>query len=163
MSIVIFFLYRPVNISLGASLCRRLTFIVELFTLCQRNIKLDILPRQMHVKGHDGVSVAGNLSKKTQYLPLVQKKLSDTQRVLVENIALFIRRNMHPVYEHLPIVYLAVAFLKIYLSLTNAFYLCSAQFDARFDFFFYEILVMCFLVLCEYSRALFLHNPYPPA
>ncbi len=163
MSIVIFFLYCPVDIPLGAFLCRSIALIVKLFAFCKRDIELDKLPRQMHVKRHDGVSVAGNLPEKTQDFSLVQKKLSDTQRVFVENIALFVRRNMHPVYKYLPIVYLAVAFLKIYLSLTNAFYLCSAQLDARFDFFLYEILVMCFLVLCEYSRALFFHNPYPPA
>lgn len=163
MSIVIFFLNCPVDIPCRAFLRRRIALVIELLALCQRNIKLDILPGKMHVKRHKRIPVACNLSQKTEYLSLVQKKPSYTQGILVENVSLFVRRDVHPVDEQLPAVYLAVAFLKIYLSLTDAFYFCSAQLYARLDFFFYEILVVRLLVLCEYSRALFLHNPYPPA
>lgn len=60
-----------------------------------------------------------DLAEKPQYLALVQQKPPRPQGVTVEDIALFVRGNVHSVNEHLTVVDLAVALLKVKLALTD--------------------------------------------
>ena len=116
----------------------------------------------MHVKRDERVTVARDLAQKARDLAFMKKKPSYTKRVFIKDIPLFIRRDMHSVDKHLTIVNFAIALLKIYLSLTDAFYLCAEQLYAGFCFFLYEILVIRFLVLRDYFCFSFLHTSCPP-
>lgn len=153
-------LKRAVDLSVRALFRRVVALIIELLALRESYIHFDILPRKVYVKRDKGIAVARDLTQKTRYFTFVKQEPSRPQRVFIENIALFIRRDVHTVDKHLSRIYLAVALFKIYLSLPYAFYLCSEQLYARFGFFLYEILVVRFLVL-RYYLSLF-HTPYPP-
>jgi hypothetical protein len=63
---------------------------------------------------------------------------------------------MHPDDEDLAVFYRAIAILEVCCALTDAFDLCTEKSDARFVFFVYEIVVICFFILrYDFSRLLF--------
>jgi hypothetical protein len=86
----------------------------------------------------------------------MHQQLALASRLFIEDIALFIGAYVHTDDEKLAVLDRAVAILEIYRALTDAFDLCTEKSDARFVFFVYEIVVICFFILrYDFSSLLF--------
>jgi hypothetical protein len=86
----------------------------------------------------------------------VEEQFALPQRIHIEYIALLIGADVHADHPRLSPTDGNVAILQITLALTDAFDLCTEKSDARFVFFVYEIVVICFFILrYDFSSLLF--------
>ena len=150
------------NNSACITLCGIFTLIVKLFASRNRNSNLHALSLKIHIKGDNGKSFLLYCSKELHYLSFVHQYFFGTKRVAVKYIALFIRRDVHPVDKHFSVfIYFAVAFLEVNPAHTHRLYLCAEKLNACLVFFFYEELVMSASVLSEsFYHFFFCHQAF---
>ena len=70
-----------------------------------------------------------------------------TERISVEDVSVLVGAYMHADDEYLSVLDVAVAVLEVDASCADAFDLGAEKLDARFIFFFHEIIVVCFFIL----------------
>ena len=95
-----------------------LTLIVEFLTFGKSYLNLHETSLKINLERHYGVTFLGDLTRKLPYLISMQKKLSRTERIPVEDIALLIRTYVHADDTDLVILYLDIRFLDTALTLS---------------------------------------------
>ena len=78
---------------------------------------------------------------KLENLPLVQQQLAGAPGVFVEDVALFIGGDMHPVEEHLTVLDDAEGVLQVHIPLADGLDLGAGKLNTGFVFLFDEIVV----------------------
>lgn len=116
-------------------------FIVEFFTLAESDRHLDQGALKIKRERNQGVSLLLNKSEKSEDFSFVKEQTSRTNGVFVENVTLFVRRDMHITDEELAVGDIAPAILEIYGALAQRFDLSTVKFDAGFIGFLDEILM----------------------
>ena len=76
----------------------------------------------------------------------MHEQLTHAQRVLIEDVALFIRRNVHAAHENLTVLERTVGIFEIDLSQTDRLYLGTRKLDARFILFLDKVVMPCLFV-----------------
>ena len=136
-----------IYISCCVALCYGLALIIELFASRYADLKLcHALFVKVQAERDERQALLRECRVYLSDLAPVEQELARTHRVYIIYIAVVVRADVHAVYEYLAVLDLCIAFLEVYASLADGFYLCACQDDARLVFFFYKIIVKCFLV-----------------
>ena len=88
----------------------------------------------------------------------MHEQLSHAKRVLVEDIALFVRRNVHAAHKDLAVLKGAVAVLQVDVSLTDGLYLGACKLNACLVFFLDKVVMPCFFVRSNLLCAFFINS-----
>ena len=95
----------PVHLPLGVPPGGGLPLVVELFALGQGDFHLDPGAGKVEGEGDDGVPVLLSLGLEPPDLPLVDQQPPGAPGILVEDVALLIGGDVHPVEEQLSVLY----------------------------------------------------------
>ena len=87
-------------------------------------------------------------------LALVHEEPAGTERILVEDVALLIGRDMHLPDIELPVLDLAPGLLEAQRAETDGLDLSAGELDAGFEFFVDEIFMKGLLISCGDLHAL---------
>ena len=156
----------PESVRNFVSLCRSsITLVMQLFSLRKTDLQFHAGILQVNGKLYKGVSVLLDLRIQFVDLPAMHQQPPGPERILIEDIALLIRRDMHTVDKHLAVFKVAEGILQIDLSLTNGLDLGADEFDAGFVTLLNEIIMECLWILrtdldsalCHAGTSLHLH------
>ena len=100
-------------------------------------------------QGHQSIAVLRDPGAQTPDLALVHQQAAGTKRILVEDIALFIRADAKTADEHLPVRHGAEGVLQVRAPLPDGFDLRAGQSDPSFISVFHEIVVVGFFIGCD--------------
>ena len=137
--------------------------VVELFAPCKRNLDLDETAAEINAQRDQRISVLLHLAVQPHDLTLVHEQPARAKRILVEDIALLVGRDVHLPDEKLPVLDLAPGFLQAERAEADGFDLGSGEFDAGLEFFIDEIFMERFLVPRGDLHALRHGTHLPPA
>lgn len=158
-------LHCTVDLTLCIALCRGLALVVELLTLGDTDLDLDSRILEIEGEGDQRVTVALGQHLQLGDLALVHEQLAYTQRIFIEDIALFIGADMASVEEELTVFDNAEAILQIDCALAQGFDLCAEELNACFVSILDKIVVPGLAVqrndLCAFlcqDRHLLLYN-----
>ena len=114
---------------------------MELFAPAEPQLQLHPGALEIKAQGDQAVAVALHIAEELQDLPPVHQQLALAHGVPVEDIALLIGGDVHPVDEKLAAVNRAIAVLQIDGPGPQAFDLGARQGDAAFIGLLHEIVV----------------------
>ena len=148
----------PLRLALHGLLLEIVPLVIEFFASGQADLYFDAAVFEVDLKRHEGVALGLYLSRQFHDLALMQQEPSSSQGLAVENIALFIRADIHTVHKSFAVVDRDISFLDTALALTDGFHLCAEQLDPCLIFFLYKIIMVGFLVVCyQFDRILAAH------
>ena len=93
-----------------------------------------------------------------QTLPIVDASQKLLGLITIEDIALFIRRNVHATHENLTVLERTVGILEIDLSQTDGLYLGACKLNACLVFFLDKVVMPCFFVRSDLLCAFFINS-----
>lgn len=92
----------------------------------------------------------------------MKKKAAGPQRILIENISLFIGTDVHSVNVNLALINLYKGFLHTALSHADRFDLCTEKFNSGFIFIINKIIMVGFLLFAtSLIRSFTFYLPLP--
>ena len=124
-----------------------LALVIELLAPCQTDLDLDPAVLEIDLQGHQGIALGLDLAGQLEDLSLVQEQAAFAQGLTVEDIALFIRADVHAFNESFSMIDGYISFLDTALAHADRFDLCSEKLDPAFVFFFYKVIVVGLLVV----------------
>ena len=140
------FFHSPVDLALGVLFRRGLSLIVQFFTLAQTHIYLYPAALEIDRQRDQRITVLLDLAQKAHDLPPVHQQPTDTTGIRIKPVAMVIGRYVHLVQKQLAILDAAPGILQIQRTLAYGLNFRTAQFNARFQLFFYKIFVVSFPV-----------------
>ena len=135
-----------------------LTLIIQLLSFCQGDLNLHETSLEIDFHRNDGVTLLSNLAQHLLDFLLVHQKLAWTKRILVKDIPLLIRADMHTIQDHLSILNMDERFLDTAFAHAHGFHFRTCHGDTGFESLFEKIIVINFLVV-GYSLLGFLRHP----
>ena len=139
-------------------LCQRSALVVELFTFGKADLHLDEASLEIDAQRHDRVALFGSASREPVDLGAVQQKFPRAERILVENIALFVRTDVHAVDDDLPAVCPDKGLFDGALAHAQGLHLGAGQLNAGFVGVLDKVIVVCFFVVCDQLDRFFVHG-----
>lgn len=137
------------------------TFIVQLLTAAEAYLHLYKRFSEVNSEGNQSVALLLELSHQLVYLILMHEKLSVTESILVEDIALLIGIYMHSENIDLAVSDAAVGLFDGALAHTKGLDLSAGKFDAALKGFVHKIIVICFFIvgnkLCAFFFSVISH------
>ena len=131
---------------------------MQLFAFAQTDFNLHARAFEINRQRNDRIAVLLGLAEQVDDLALVHEQLTHAQRVLIEDIAFFVRRNVHAAHENLTVLERTVGILEIDLSQTDGLYLGTRKLDARFILFLDKVVMPCLFVGRNLLCALFVNS-----
>ena len=124
-----------------------LALIIQLFAAAYTELELDAGAFEIKRERYEGVALLFDDTEQAVDLPLMKQELAHTHRVAVENIALFIRADMHSVDEHFAVHDRTPGILQVDTAAAQRFHLGAHKLNAGFERFLDKIIVVGFFVL----------------
>ena len=142
-------------------LCKICALVIKLLTTAETNLYLHKRFTEVNPERNESVALLLELSENLVYLVLMHEKLTVSEGVLVEDITLLIRIDMHALDEDLAVSYAAVSLLDGALAQSQGLYFGTRKLDAALVSLVYKIIVTCFFVQGNYLvTCLFLSHAY---
>ena len=138
---VVSLLHSPVDLTLGVTLSRGLSFVVKLFALAQAHLDLHPAALEVDAQGDQGIAVLLDLAEQAHDLALVHQQTAGAAGIHIEAVAVVVRGDVHLIEDELAVLDAAPGILQIQGTLTNGFDLRAHQFDAGLIFLFDEVFV----------------------
>ncbi len=104
---------------------------------------------QINGQRHNRMPLCRNRGRKLQNFLFMQQELASAQRIAIEDIALFIRADVHPVDKGLSVLDVHIRFLDTAFAESDRFDLGSVQLNTALVFLFYEIIVVRLFIICD--------------
>lgn len=139
----------PVHSSLCIALCDVAALIIELFALRYGELQLHLTVLQVQLGRDEAIAIGLRERAELTNLALVKKKLSFAKRIAIEDIALFIRADMHADDENFSVLDLGIGVLNIDFSHTNTLHLGPYKSDTALISIFDEVFMPCLSIFTE--------------
>lgn len=94
-------------------------FVIQMLSLCQRKLNLDLAIGKIDLKRDQGQSFFVDFSVKLFDFPAVEQELSDPQRIMVSIIGKSVNTDMHLMEKDLPVLNLGIRVLDIDLAVSH--------------------------------------------
>ena len=158
----VLFLHRALHVALGGAFCHVLALVVELFALAETDFDLSFAFIEINRQRYERQPLLAGNAEQPHDLPAVHQQFAHTQRIAVEDIALFVGTDVHAVDEYFPVSDIAPGVLEIDLALPDGLDFRSAQDDTGLDLLEYEVVVVGFAVCRNGLLLRFLHDHNSP-
>src|SRR5699024_1267948 len=112
-------------------------------------------------QGNDGIALLHDAGVELADLRLVQEELLGPQGILVEDVSVVVRADVHALDKGLAVADLDVAVLEVALARADGLDLRAKELDARLQLILYEVIVPRLAVLRALLDA-FRHGKSPP-
>ena len=133
------FFHRAVDLTARVLIGGVLPLVIELFALAQRDLDLDAGVFQINGERNDGVAVELDLGGQPLDLTLVHEQAARADRVLIEDVALFIGADMHLPHPELSVLHAAPGVLEVQGAKPDGLDLRAEQLNARLEALLDEI------------------------
>lgn len=124
-----------------------LTLIVIVFAACQGQFQFSLAVLEIHFKRHQRITLFPGLAEEFDDFRLVHQQFSGAKRVMIEDISLLIRADMHMFNEYLVILDNGITVLEICLASPQGLDLSPLQCQPRLKSLMNEIVMTGLAVL----------------
>ena len=145
------------DLALGVPLGGGVPLVVVLLTLAEADLQLHPGVLEINAEGDQGQAVLLHHGLELADLPLVHQQPPGADGVFIEDVALFIGGDVHPVDVDLPVLRDAEGVLQVQGPGPDGLDLRPGQLDARLEAFLHKVLVEGLAVLRRDLDARLLH------
>ena len=138
---------RTFYVTLGRFCLQILALIIVMLAAGQRELQLRAAMLEVDLERHEGEALLACLAEQLDDLRLVHQELARAQRIVIEDIPLLIRADMHMLDENLAILDDSIAVLEIGLAGPQGFDLCPLQSQPCLKGLMDEKIMTCLAVL----------------
>lgn len=131
-----------------------LAFIIEFLALCDSDFNLHISSIvQIHLGRNEGIAILGLRFLQGADFSLVEQKSPSPQRISVEDIAHFVRADIHADNKSLSIFDFDIGLANAALARADGFDLRSEELQPRLIGVLYKIIMISLFVLYKYFHS----------
>ena len=105
--------HRTLNIALCVTFCHILALVMELLTFTQADLHLDVGTLEIKGQRDQRIALLFHQTKQPQDLFFVHQQSAHTQRILIEDVTLLIRADMHLLDQQLTVFDVAPGILQV--------------------------------------------------
>ena len=124
-----------------------IALVVQLFTAAKTDLDLDVRSAEIQRQRDQRKSLLRNKAVQLHDLTLVHEQLFVAQRILVKDIPLLIRADVHALDKDLTVLDVTVRILQIHSAIANALDLCTVQSDTCLVFLVHKVFVPRLFIL----------------
>src|SRR5207249_10743160 len=129
------------DLSLGVALRDRLALVVLALATAQPDLDLGTIAREVHAQRDERVALLTHLADEARDLLAVQKQLARAHRLVVHEVALGVRRDVHVLKPRLVPVDAHEAVTQVAPALADRLHLSAGQHHAGLVLLIYEVVV----------------------
>jgi len=134
------------------------TLVIQLLAAAESHLQLDTGVFEIQGEGNKCVAIPFDVAQQTHDLFFVHEQLAFTQRIAIEDVALFVGADVHADDEHLTVNDLTERVLEIDRTASQALDLGTHQRDSALKGLVHEIVVTRFAVKCDYLCSRLIHK-----
>ena len=153
--------HRSLDLALGVPLGGGVPLVIVLLALAKADLQLHPGVFKVGAQGDQGQAVLLHHGLQLADLPLVHQQPPGADRVLIEDVALLVGGDVHPVDVDLPVFRDAESVLQVQGPGPDGLDLRPGQLDARLEAFLHEVFVEGLAVLRRQLDARLLHADPP--
>ncbi len=136
---------------------------MQLLPLAKPQLELHPAVLEIDLQGNQGIALTHHKPVQlADFLP-VHQELFRAKRITVEDVALFVGADVHPLHPDLTLTDLGPAFLQIDLAQADAFDLGAKERNAAFVAFFHKIVVKSLFIGGDHFDPLLMRHPGHPS
>ena len=111
--------HRTFHVTFGIACGDVLAFVVVLFTGGKSDLQFSFAAREVEFERYEGVSFFSRFSKEFQYFFFVHEEFAFAHRLMVEDVALFVRADVHLTDHHFTVFDVGIAVFEVGSSCTK--------------------------------------------